>query len=208
MTPGWGLIITAGATLTGTLGGVISTAAVNAWNTRIAANTRREDRQEERKSDYENWARQAKSDALKRLISACRFVEWRPDRQLPENPDDNYIRGATIRALDQFRQRIGGEDGISEIEAYAAKPVREALEKVLELITAQRREHKDRLSELGRIGTQLDAEPQSADLWRQRREVLEAIGSNSTLNVETDVIDLCDRLIDVARKDMQGGYTE
>lgn len=204
ITPGWGIVLGAGTTVTG----MIITQAGNAWNTHVAGNTRREDRQHERALDYENWARQAKSDALMRLISACRFVKWRPDLWQPENPDENYRRGATIRALDLFKERIGGEDGISEITAYAAEPVRKELDKVLKLIDEQRREHKDQLEGLGAIGTQLDAEPQRDDLWRQRREALEAIGRNSGLDVDKVVIALCDRVIDVARNDMQGRNTE
>jgi hypothetical protein len=152
--------------------------------------------------DYEKWARQANSDALMRLMYACRFVKWRP-----ENPDGDYRRGATIRALDLFSERMGGEDGISEITAYAAEPVRKALDEVLELIDVQRRAHKDQLEALGRIGRQLDAEPQRDDLWRQRREALEAIGRESHLDVDR-VLTLCDQVIDVARKDLQGRYTE
>jgi hypothetical protein len=169
----------------------------------------------------------AKSDALMRLISACRFVKWRPELWRPENPDENYRRGTTIRALDLFRDKIGGEDGISEITAYAAEPVRKGLEEVLEQVDVQRREHRDQLSTLRRIGTQIDAvfrEPvtddsgaelpqaqrifdQRDDLWRQRRQALDAIGRNSGLDVD-GVIALCDRVIDVARKDLQGRDTE
>jgi hypothetical protein len=210
-TPGWGIVITAVTTVTGTLGAVIITAVFNLRTKHIDADIKQADRRHERALDYEKWARQAKSDALTRLISACRFIKWRPDQWRPENPDENYRRGATIRALDQFRDKIGGEDGISEITVYAAEPVRDALDEVLQLISVQRREHKDQLSELGRIGRQLAADPpetQRDDLWRQRREALEAIGRNSGLDVDRVVIALCDRVIDVARNDLEGRYTE
>jgi hypothetical protein len=207
LTAGWAAILVAG----GTLAGVIITALFNTWHKYIDARIKRDDRQHERAFDYEKWARQAKHDALTRLISACRFVKWRPDLWAPENPDENYRRGATIRALDLFRDKIGGEDGISEITVYAAKPVLEALDEVLKLINVQRREHKDRLSGLGLIGKQLDAalpQEQRDDLWRQRREALEAIGHNSGLDVDREVIALCDRVIDAAKKDQHVDYTE
>ncbi|MGZ4585559.1 MAG: hypothetical protein ACXVYI_14660 [Mycobacterium sp.] len=190
---------------------MIITQLFNTWNKHIDARIKQADRRHERASDYENWARQAKGDALKRLISACRFVKWRPDLWRPENPDENYRRGATIRALDLFRDKIGGEDGISEIEAYAAEPVRKGLDDLLKLIDLQRREHNDQLKELGGIGSQLDADlPQAQrdDLWRQRREALEAIGGRSVLDVDRDVIALCDRVIAAARNDLHVDYTE
>src|ERR1700682_6044980 len=117
---------------------VVSTATVAIWNKRIDANTKREDRDHERALDYEQRVWQAKNDTLKRLISACRFVKWRAQLTGAENTDENYRRAATIRALDQFRERIGDEDGISEITAYAAEPVRKALDEVLEEVNVQR----------------------------------------------------------------------
>jgi hypothetical protein len=224
ITPGWGIVLGAGTTVTG----MIITQAGNAWNTHVAANTRREDRQHERALDYENWARQAKSDALMRLISACRFVKWQAQLTGAENTDENYRRAATIRALDLFREKIGGEDGISEITAYAAEPVREALDEMLEAINAQRRQHIGPLWQLQLVGRQLDAaikeEPlkdasgapvadvqqllqQRASLLRSRQIALDHIGDKSDLDVD-GVIALCDRAIDVAQKDLKGRYTE
>ena len=92
-----------------------------------------------------------KHDALKRLITACRFVKWRA----AESTDANFRRGATIRSLDMFREKIGGEDGVSEVIAYAAKPVCTALDEMLRQVDAQHEQHTDLLSELGRIGREL-----------------------------------------------------
>jgi hypothetical protein len=142
--------------------------------------------------------------------------------------NESYRRAATIRALDQFRDKIGGEDGVSEITAYAAKPLRDALDEMLEEINVQRREHlMPDLMLLRQVGTRLDAvmkEPlkddsggpvadwqelvqQRAYLEGQRRQALDAIGSSSDLDVDS-VIVLCDRLADAARSDLQGRYTD
>ena len=48
---------------------------------------------------------------------------------------------------------------------------------------------------------------QRAQLEFQRRQALDAIGRKSDLYVES-VVALCDRVIDVARKDLQGRYTD
>jgi hypothetical protein len=219
-TPGWAAVLAVG----GTIAGGVVTAAVNAWNKHIDAKSKHEDRQHERALDYEKRAWQAKSDALKRLISACRFVKLKAKLTGAENTDENHRRAVTIRALDLFMDRIGGEDGISEITAYAAEPVRKALDEVLEQVNVQRREHMDQLSRLRRIGTQLDAVDrelvtgdsgvelqqlfqQRTDLRLERRQALDDIGDESYLDVDR-VIALCDRVIDAARKDLKGRYTE
>ena len=72
-TPGWAAVFAVG----GTLAGVVVTQGVNAWNRYIDAKSKREDRQHERALEYEKRAWQAKSEALARLISACRFVKFR-----------------------------------------------------------------------------------------------------------------------------------
>jgi hypothetical protein len=48
---------------------------------------------------------------------------------------------------------------------------------------------------------------QYRDLLRQRGQALDAIGRESDLDVD-GVIALCDRVIDVAQKDLKGRYTE
>ena len=222
-TPGWGAVVM----LSGTLGGVMVTQFVNTWNKRIDAKAKREDRQHERALDYEQRVWQAKSDALKRLISVCRFVKVQAQLAGADNTDENHRRAVTIRALDQFRERIGGEDGISEITAYAAEPVRKALDEMLEVVAVQQRQHNGALSELRRVGTQwlalgneplIDASGASIgeaqqqlqrriDLGHERRQAPDHIGTRSDLDVDR-VVTLCDRVIDVARKDLQGDCTD
>ena len=48
---------------------------------------------------------------------------------------------------------------------------------------------------------------QYADLLRQRGQALDAIGRESDLDVD-GVVALCDRVIEVAKKDQKGQYTE
>jgi hypothetical protein len=107
-----------------------------------------------------------------------------------------------------FESPIGLPSGSTPV--IGTGPCSNGTARALELINVQRRKHKDQLSGLGHIGRQLDAElPQAQrdDLWRQRREALDAIGRNSGLDVD-GVIATCDKVIAVARKDLKGRYTE
>ncbi|OSC30691.1 hypothetical protein B8W69_06550 [Mycobacterium vulneris] len=235
-TPGWQAILS--ATGVGTLAGVIVTQVFNVWTRHIDAKIRDADRQQEREirdADrqheravaYQQRIWQAKHDALTRLISACRFVKWQAQLTGAENTDEKRRRAMTIRALDLFRDKIGNEDGISEITAYASEPVRKALDEVLEEINEQRRKHLPALLKLRSIGMQWDAvgkEPltdtsgapvaqaqqllqQRSYLFSQREQAHSDIGGASDLDVDW-VIDLCDRVIDVARQDLEGRYSE
>jgi len=190
------------------------TAIGSAWvlirTKRIDADTHGADRDHERRLDYEQRVWQAKSDILKTLISACRSVK----RQAQQYQDEKLSRATTIRALDLFRDTIG-EDGISEITAYAAEPVREAVEELLELINTQVRAHSDPLLTLLKVGIELrqlgddvarmETAPQRARLHFQRSDALKIIGDTSDLDVDGVVV-LCDRVIDVARNDLRAEY--
>jgi hypothetical protein len=235
-TPGWQAIVEASGA--GTLAGVIVTQGFNVWTRRIDAGTRGADRQHEqelrdaghqheRAMAYQQRVWQAKHDALTGLISACRFVKWQAQLTGAESTDESHRRAVTIRALDQFREKIGDEDGISEVTAYAAESVRAALDRVLHEVNVQRLEHRDNLAILRQVGTQLLAvlrQPvaddsgaelpgaqqlfqQRAGLWSQREQALDAIGGASALDVDS-VIALCDRTIHTARKDLEGRYTD
>lgn len=190
------------------------TAIGSAWvlirTKRIDADTHRADHDHERRLDYEQRVWQAKSDILKTLISACRSVK----RQAQQHQDEKLSRATTIRALDLFRDKIG-EDGISEITAYAAEPVREAVDELLELIDTQVRAYSDPLLTLRKVGHELqqlgddvgliETAPQRASLQFQRIDALKIIGGTSDLDVD-GVVALCDRVIDVARNDLRGEY--
>jgi hypothetical protein len=201
----------------------IGSACVLIRTKRIDADTHRADRDQERRLDYEQRVWQAKSDILKTLISACRSVK----RQAQQHQDEKLSRATTIRALDLFRDKIG-EDGISEITAYAAEPVREAVDELLELINTQLRAYSDPLLTLRTVGNELrqlgdeiaaasgeshanvapgrlETAPQRASLYFQRIEALNIIGGTSDLDVD-GVVALCDRVIDVARNDLRGEY--
>jgi hypothetical protein len=107
-TPGWGAILSASGT--GTLAGVIVTNVFNVWNRRIDAKTRDADRQHERAMAYQQRVWQAKHDVLTRLICACRYVKWRATLTGAKNTDENHSGAVSVQALDEFRDRIGGED--------------------------------------------------------------------------------------------------
>jgi hypothetical protein len=205
---------------------VIATATVAIWSKLIDASTKREDRDHERALDYEQRVWQAKNDALKRLISACRFVK--SEAQL-NTPHENRRRAVSVQALHGFRDRIGGEDGITEIMAYAAEPVCEALDAMLDQVKTQSQRHENELRNLKGIEPLLDRRvevptvlpegmsessvleeimeelEERKSLVRNQQMNLEKIGSESDLDLDA-LIALCDGVIDVARKDLQGRY--
>jgi hypothetical protein len=207
LTPGWAIIL--GGSFT--LGGVIVTQVFTIWS-------KSADRRQERKLAYEARVAEAKHAAIKRLITACRSVKSRP----AESSDANFRRGATIRGLDLFREKIGGEDGIGEVVSYAEKSVCTELEKMLDKVDAEHDKHEDRLSEIGRIGTDLYAvsrqlssaqlaeaeglRSQRDALYRQREQAFVDLGAESDLDVDT-VFRMCDGLIDIAKQDLQGDVT-
>jgi hypothetical protein len=210
MTHGWEEILPVASAF----GGAILQQGFSAWN-------KRGERRHERASEYEkrNW--EAKDDALKRLIVACRFVKERVQQaEAEQHADANYKRGAAIRALDQFRGKVGNDDGINEVMATAADEVCKALDEMLKVVRVQTSKHSDSLSALGGVGAQLyrlgrdpledvsGAEGRQRmeryeSLMAQRKQALESIGSQSDLDGKK-VVELCDRVIAAARKDREG----
>jgi hypothetical protein len=68
----------------------------------IDARSRREDRKHARALDYEGRAWQAKNDALRRLISGCRYVKhWARVAQQPTDDEASILgwRAILIRSL-------------------------------------------------------------------------------------------------------------
>jgi hypothetical protein len=179
------------------------------WSKIIDARSKREDRQNAHALDYEGWVWHAKNDALRRLISACRLVKHWAAQQPDAEPDKPAWRLKLIRVLDEFTRGIGDEEGISEITAYAAEPVRDALDEMLELIDERVGPHQVSLSMLKDADTQLERlrrSPSKEDdqeewdlLQTKRAAQIKRIG---TADIDADaVIKLCDRIIDVARAD-------
>jgi hypothetical protein len=57
------------------------------------------------------------------------------------NNGEAHRRAVTIRALHEFRAKLGDEEGIGEVLAYAADPVRRTVDIMLDEIDPQRRPH-------------------------------------------------------------------
>jgi hypothetical protein len=160
------------------------------------------------------------------LISACRSIKrWTAIYESQPNPEDvEYNRINLAQALRNFSNEIGGEEGISEITAYAAEPVRNNLDEMLNQIEAQLRPVRVPLLmlraaelQLKHLKTHTPREAEDfADAGAKRREEIEenearkskaraAIATLAELDV-AKVATLCDRIIDVARQDLQGRY--
>jgi hypothetical protein len=207
----------------------VVTGGVAIWSKIIDARSKREDREHAEKLDYEGRAWKAKNEALRRLITACRFVKSQAQRTRFGSTDDEQDqrdrRALTVRALYRFKDRLGGEDVISEITALAAQPVSDALDEMLALGDVQERKHAMPLWILNRIDPQVEASrerkfnddegnptPDAANrlqehayLIQEQEKALDVIGSSADIDVDA-VIKLCERIIEVACQDFRGRY--
>jgi hypothetical protein len=203
---------------------VVVTGGVAVWSKIIDARTKREDRQHSRTLNYEGRVWEAKNAALRSLITACRYVKSEAQRKRwfggDAETDQLDSLALTVRAVYRFKARLGGEDGISEITALAAQPVREALDEMLALSDAQMQRHLLQLRILERIDPQVEASQDQefghdegdaitahlhelGALMSRQEDALQKIAMNTDVDVDA-VIKLCDRIIDVARQDLQG----
>lgn len=205
---------------------VIATATVAVWSKRIDASTKREDRQHEIALDVERRFGQDKINALKTLIAATQHVKWRAELTGARNTNEALRRAVTIRALHKFRAKLGDEDGIAELLAYAAEPVRQAAFELLAEVNEQRQSHLLWLMQLQNIEKRLvdlpkpERQEEAGDpipmtvmnvetlqqwqsLRRAESETLDKIGNQSNLDVDGAIV-LCDKVINTARDDLQG----
>jgi hypothetical protein len=143
---------------------VIATATVAVWSKLIDATSKREDRQHEIALEAERRFGQDKIKALKTLIAATRHVKWQAQLTGAPNTDEAHRRAVTIRALHEFRAKLGGEDGIAELLVYAADPVHQAVDAPLAEVNEQRRSHLLWLMQLQSIEKRL------ADLPKPERQ--------------------------------------
>jgi hypothetical protein len=203
---------------------VVSTATVAVWTKRIDARNRREDREHERVLDYEKRAADDKKAVLKSLISATLYVK-RGAQSVQREADEataNRRRAETLRELYEFRMRLGLDDGIAELMVYAAEPVRELADLLLDEWDRQFREHGYSLAQLDSCKRQLaqavvDAPPPDdalvyfdghqkwSDLKKEETAWLDRLGNESDLDVDALVV-LCDRTLKAAHKDLRGHF--
>lgn len=203
---------------------VISTATVAVWTKRIDARSKRDDREQARVLDYEKRAADDKKAVLKALISATLHV--RRGAQAVAGADDNEStinrrRAEAVRELYEFRVRLGLDDGIAELMVYAAEPVRDLTDLLLDEWDRQFREHGYSLAQLDSCKRQLaqtvvDAPPQDktvyfdghqmwSELKAEETAWLDRLGAETELDIDA-LIDLCNRIIKAAHKDLRGGY--
>lgn len=202
---------------------VVSTATVAIWTKRLDNKSKREERMHALTLDYEKRAGEDKKAALKNLISATlhlkRGAERRAGTEVTEETASQR-RIDALRELYEFRGRLGLDDGIAELMIYASGPVRELTELVLDEWERQFREHGYSLSQLDACKRQLvktaaDAPPDDLAIlsgeekWcalkEEENQWLRRLGDDSDLDVDA-LVDLCDRVLKAAHKDLRGGY--
>jgi hypothetical protein len=127
--------------------------------------------------------------------------------------------------MQTFHDKLG-DDGIGQIWSYTSEPVRLAVDALLDVVDNHLEEHHLRLHELkgieesrpevmkalfdsiewsdeGGPAADREAMEKSASSVECELELLDAIAERSDLDV-SGLIALCDKVIDVARDDLQG----
>ncbi|OBI72804.1 hypothetical protein A5663_07625 [Mycobacterium sp. E740] len=199
---------------------VTSTAAVAIWTKRIDARTKREERDHALVLDYEKRAGEDKKAALKCLISATLHLKRGAEELAGTEQSVSQRRAEAIRQLYEFRVRLGMDDGIAELMIYAAEPVRDLTELMLDEWDRQFREHGYSLAQLDACKRRLVqtagdvapteeqaiyAERQWCELKEEEASWLKRLGDESEIDVEA-LVDLCKRILKAAHKDLRGGY--
>ncbi|OBF96640.1 hypothetical protein A5773_12595 [Mycobacterium sp. 852014-52450_SCH5900713] len=202
---------------------VLSTATVAVWTKRIDARTKREDRDHALVLDYEKRAGEDKKAVLKLLISATLHLKRGAEPLVGAEVTEETIsrrRAEATRELYEFRARLGLDDGVAELMIYAAEPVRDLTELILDEWDRQFREHGYSLSQLDackeQLQTTVDVLPNSDEAMVERKRkwtalkdeeatFLKQLGDESDLDVDALVV-LCNRLLKAAHTDLRGGY--
>ena len=202
---------------------VLSTATVAVWTKRIDARTKREDREHALLLEYEKRAGEDKKAVLKRLISATLHLKRGAETLAGTEVTPESIsrrRAAATRELYEFRARLGLDDGVAELMIYAAEPVRDLTELILDEWDRQFREHGYSLKQLDackhQLQTTVDVPPDSDETMTEQKQkwtalqceeasFLKQLGDESDLDVDALVV-LCDRLFKAAHTDLRGGH--
>jgi hypothetical protein len=216
----WGTVL---STTLVPLASVVSTAAVAIWTKRIDARTRREERDHALALDYESRAGDDKKAVLKCLISATLHVKRGAEPLAGAEVTEQSLserRAEAIRELYEFRGRLGLDDGVAELMIYAAEPVRDLTEEMLDEWDRQFREHGYSLTQLDTCKRQLvktavdvapssdqaiDGEQKWDELKDEEKSWLQKLGDESDLDVDA-LVALCNRVLKAAHKDLRGGY--
>ena len=188
---------------------VVSTATVAIWTKRLDSKAREADRAQALLLDFEKRAGEEKKAALKTLLAATMHVRRGAEPLAGADQTDDQRRAEAIEELYEFRARMGLDAGVSEVLIYAAEPVRQLTELLLDEWDRQFREHGYSLVQLDACKQQLletgDGERKWVDLKEEEALWLKRLGEASTLDVDA-LLDLCNRTVAAARKDLRGGY--
>ncbi len=199
---------------------VVSTAAVAIWTKRIDARTKQQERDHALVLDFEKRAGEEKKAALKCLISATLHLKRGAELLVGAEQSLSQRRAEAIRQLYEFRIRLGLDDGIAELMIYAAEPVRDLTELLLDEWDRQFRDHGYSLAQLDACKRRLvqtagDVPPTDEEAiyaerkWCELKEEegswLKRLGDESELDVEA-LVALCHRVLKAAHKDLRGGY--
>lgn len=187
----------------------------------IDARTRRDDRAHELVLDYEKRAGDDKKVVLKSLISATLHLKRGAESLTGTDAGPADRRAEAIRQLYEFRARLGLDDGIAELMIYAAEPVRDLTELILDEWDRQFREHGYSLAQLDSCKKQLvqaavdapssdnqtaiDGQQRWTELKDEERAWLTKLGDESGLDVDA-LVTLCERTLKAAHTDLRGGY--
>jgi hypothetical protein len=188
---------------------VASTATVAILTKRIDARSRQGDREHALLLDFEKRAGEEKKAALKNLLSATMRVRRGAEPLAGADQSEEQRRAEAIEELYEFRSRLGLDEGVSEVLIYASEPVRQLAELLLDEWDRQFREHGYSLTQLDTRKQQLLATDCDQRQWSELKDEeaawLKRLTEESTLDVE-GLLDLCDRTIQAARRDLRGGY--
>ena len=206
------------------LASVTSSAAVAIWTKRIDARNKAEDRRHERVLDFEKRAADDKKAVLKSLISATVYIKRAAQYKGAGTAEEiaSQRRAEAIRELYDLRMRLGLDDGVAELLVYAAPPVRDMVSLLLDEWDRQFREHGYSLTQLDSCKRQLaqttacpapledatvyyEGELKWSELRKQETVFLDRLGRESDLDLDA-LVDLCDRTLEAAHKDLRGGY--
>ncbi|WP_082570244.1 hypothetical protein [Mycobacterium sp. Root135] len=201
--------LTALATVLVPVVSVVSTATVAIWTKRIDVRSKRDDREHALVLDFEQRAGEEKKVALKTLLSATMRVRRGAEPLAGAHQTVEQRRSEAIEELYELRGRLGLDDGVAEVLIYAAEPVRQLTELLLDEWDRQFRDHGYSLTQLDTCKQQLVAPCDDQQEWNALKSEeaawLKRLGEESDLDVDA-LLALCDRTIAAARKDLRGGF--
>ncbi|MET0475538.1 MAG: hypothetical protein ABW001_12985 [Mycobacterium sp.] len=188
---------------------VISTATVAIWSKRIDARTKRDDRAHALALDYETRVSDDKKAVLKSLISATLHLKRGAEQLVGTEQTAAERRAEAIGELYGFRARLGLDDGIAELMIYAARPVRDLTELLLDEWDREFREQGYSLAQLDSCHQQLTEPCTDQQRWtelkNEQMQWLKRLGDESRLDVDA-LVALCERTLAAAHEDLRGGY--